>query len=71
MFFDLSDYPHLIVRLNFIHGVTLLAGDPIKGWTVKDPGFEASTEMVNFLTRKNVLSLRVSNHFSGFSPVRP
>jgi hypothetical protein len=50
MSFDPSNYSHIIVRLNFIHGVILLAGDSIKGWTVTDPSFEASTEMVNFLT---------------------
>jgi len=49
MSLDPSNYPHIIVRLNFIHGVILFAGDPIKGWTVTEPSFEAPTEMANFL----------------------
>jgi hypothetical protein len=49
MSFDFSNYPHIIVRLDSIHGVILFADDPIKGWTVTEPGFEISTEKANFL----------------------
>ncbi len=48
-FLDSFNHPDIIIKFDSIHGVILFAGDPIKGWTVTEPSFEASTEMANFL----------------------